>query len=66
MGTNLSPTRDAHQLPAKVLEEFRKGDFVVKRSAADFNQVSPDQAQEWLNVTGKKGGGVVGIIKTAS
>lgn len=32
-----------HQLPTKVLEEFRKGDFVVKWSTADFNQVSPDQ-----------------------
>ncbi len=57
---------EMHQLPAKVLEEFKKGNFVVKQSAANFNQVSPDQAQEWLNATGKKGGGVVGITKTAS
>ncbi len=57
---------EMHRLPAKVLEEFKKGKFVVKRSAANFNQVSPDQAQEWLNATGKKGAGVVGITKRAS
>lgn len=57
---------EMHQLPAEVLEVLKKGNFVVKRSAADFNQVSPDQAHEWLNATGKKGGGVVGITKTAS
>ena len=57
---------EMNQLPREVLEEFRKGNFVVKRSAADFNQVSPDQAQEWLNGTGKKGGGIVGITKTPS
>ncbi len=43
-----------------------KGNFVVKRSARKFNQVDPDQAQEWLNGVGKKGGGIVGITKTTS
>ena len=33
---------------------------------AKFNQVDPDQAQEWLNGTGKSGGGIVGITKTTS
>ena len=55
-----------HQLPLQVQEEFRRGNFVVKRSRATFNQVSPDQAQEWLNATGKKSGGIVGITRTPS
>ena len=55
---------EMHQLPAAVLSEFQKGNFVVKRSARQFNQVDPDQAQEWINGTGKKSGGIVGITKT--
>ena len=51
-------------LPAEVLSEFRKGDFVVKMSPSKFNQVDPDHSQEWLNAIGKKGGGIVGITKT--
>ena len=43
-----------------------KSNFVVKRSAQKFNQVDPDQAMEWINCTGKKGGGIVGITKTIS
>jgi hypothetical protein len=39
---------------------------VVKHSAAVFNQVSADQAQEWLNSTGKEGGGIAGITQTQS
>jgi hypothetical protein len=31
---------------------------------AKYNQVDPDQSQEWLNATGKKGGGIVGITRT--
>jgi hypothetical protein len=57
---------DMHNLPAVVLEEFKQGNFVVKRSKRKFNQVDPDQAQEWLNGTGKRGGGIVGITKTSS
>ena len=52
------------QLPEEVKEEFVKGDFVVKCSANKFNQVDPDHAQEWLNGTGKRAGGIVGITKT--
>ena len=37
---------------------------MVKRSLQQFNQIDPDQSQEWLNNTGKKGGGIVGITKT--
>ena len=32
---------EMHQLPAQV-EEFKRGNFVVKRSNTKFNQVSPD------------------------
>ena len=54
------------QLPEEVKEEFVKGDFVVKCSANKFNQVDPDHAQEWLNGTGKRAGGIVGVTKTIS
>ena len=47
-------------------QEFREGNFVVKRGEIKINQVSPDQSQEWLNGTGKSGGGIVGITKTPS
>lgn len=57
---------DRHQLPPEVLAEFQQGNFVVKRSGGTFNQVDPDQSQEWLNATGKKGGGIVGITRTPS
>lgn len=53
-------------LPDEVKDEFLKGNFVVKGSDQRFNQVSPDHSQEWLNGTGKKGGGIVGITKTTS
>lgn len=55
---------EMHQLPPEVKEEFSKGNFVVKRVKKSFNQVDPDQSQEWLNGTGKKGGGIIGITKT--
>ena len=57
---------EMHQLPEPVLSEFKRGNFVVKISAHKFNQVDPDQAMEWINGTGKKGGGIVGITKTTS
>ena len=33
-------------LPESVLQEFREGNFVVKRGDSKFNHVSPDQSQE--------------------
>ena len=57
---------EMHQLPEPVLSEFQRGNFVVKRSDQKFNQVDPDQAMEWINGTGKKGGGIIGITKTTS
>jgi hypothetical protein len=53
-------------LPSEVLEEFKHGNYVVKRSLGTFNQVDPDQSQEWLNATGKRGDGIVGITRTPS
>jgi hypothetical protein len=55
---------DTTQLPAEILQEFLAGNIVVKQSNAKYNQVDPDQSQEWLNATGKKGGGIVGITRT--
>ena len=57
---------EMHQLPQDVKREFEAGNFVVKRSPHSFNQVDPDQSQEWLNCVGKKGGGIIGITKTSS
>ena len=57
---------EMHQLPPEVKSEFDAGDFVVKRTPHRFNQVDPDQSQEWLNAVGKKGGGIIGITKTSS
>ena len=54
------------QLPDEVKEHFVKGDFVVKCSPNKFNQVDPDHAQEWLNGTGKRAGGIVGITRSVS
>ncbi|KAK6171650.1 hypothetical protein SNE40_018094 [Patella caerulea] len=57
---------DMKTLPDVVQDEFHKGNFVVKRSERKFNQVDPDQAQEWLNGTGKRAGGIVGITNSRS
>ena len=58
--------KEMHQLPQEVKQEFEAGNFVVKRSSLHFNQVDPDQSQEWLNGIGKKRGGIIGITKTSS
>ena len=49
-----------------VLSEFKRGNFDGKRSAHTFSQVDPDQTMQWINGTGKKGGGIIGITKTTS
>ena len=54
------------QLPEEVQTEFDKGNWVVKGSPRRFNQVDPDQSQERLNGTGKRGGGIPGITRTTS
>ena len=57
---------DMHQRPGPVLSELKSVNFVVKRSVHKFSKVDPDQAMEWINGTGKKGGGIIGITKTTS
>lgn len=57
---------EVHHLPPEVRKEFEDGNFVVKRTTQKFNQVDPDQSQEWLNGIGKKRGGIIGITKTSS
>lgn len=49
------------QLPAEVQEEFDSGNWVVKGSSRRFNQLDPDQAQEWMNSVGK--GTILNMIK---
>ena len=58
--------KEMHQLPQEVKQEFEAGNFVVKRSSLHFNQVDPDQSQEWLGCIGKEGGGIIGITRTNS
>ena len=55
---------EINNLPPEILEEFMRGDFVVKESDKKFNQVSPYHSLEWINAVGKKGGGIV--VKTRS
>ena len=57
---------EMEQLPYEVLQEFKKGNFVVKWKEGAFNEVSADHSLEWLNGIGKRGGGIVGITKTSS
>ena len=54
------------QLPAEVQAEFDNGNWVLKSSPRRFNQVDPDQGQEWLNGTGKRGEGIVGVTWTTA
>lgn len=53
---------DMNHLPEKVLRSFEQGEFVVKRSQSNFNQVDPDHAQEWLVRTCKDSGGLLGMM----
>ncbi|MGH0167523.1 UNVERIFIED_CONTAM: hypothetical protein FKN15_052543 [Acipenser sinensis] len=62
----LAIIQEMNQLPDEVLEQFKKENVVVKVGKTKFNQVDPDQGQEWFNGTGKKGEGIVGITKTVS
>lgn len=57
---------EMNYLPDPVKADFESDNFVVKRLAQTFNQVDPDQSQEWLHAIGKKGGGITGITKTPS
>ena len=54
------------EVQAEVQAEFDNGNWVVKGSPRRFNQGDPDQGQEWLNGTGKRGGGIVGITRATA
>ena len=54
------------EVQAEVQAEFDSGNWVVKGSPRRFNQDDPDQGQEWLNGTGKRGGDIVGITRTTA
>ena len=45
---------ETKQLPDEIEKEFKMETFVLNVEKAKFNQVDPDQGQEWLNGTGKK------------
>jgi hypothetical protein len=45
---------EMEQLPYEVLQEFKKGNFVVKWKEGVFNEVSADHSLEWLNGIGKR------------
>jgi len=47
---------EMNHLPNEVKALFESGNFVVKRSEKQFNQVDPYQSQEWLNAIGKNVG----------
>ena len=57
---------EMQRLPQVILAEFKRGNFVIKRSDQKFNQVDPDQDQEWINGTEKICGGIVRITRTTS
>ena len=54
---------EMNMLP-QVLSEFREGNFVVKVGHGKFNQVDGNHGQGWLNGAGKRGGEIVGIMKS--
>lgn len=60
---------DASQLETQapaVYNGFINGDFVVKETSHQFNQLPDDQALEHINKLGKMAGGLVGITRTES
>ena len=60
---------DMHQLESNhpdVYEQFMAGNFVVKTSKQNFNQLSTDQALEHVNKISKTVGGLIGITREDS
>ena len=49
-----------------VFKEFMDGNFVVKQTDHNFNQVSTDQALEHINRVCKVAGGLIGITQSDS
>ena len=50
----------------KVDEEFRKGQFVMKKSKRRFSSMAIDQGHEQNNAIMKDDGGIVGITQDAT
>ena len=59
----LSEMKSLKKAQPLVYEEFMKGNFVVKRSAGNFNQIPIDQATEWQNKMCKISNGIIGITR---
>ncbi|XP_052128446.1 uncharacterized protein LOC127750548 [Frankliniella occidentalis] len=58
---------EMNALPPEVESAFRRGDFVIKASPGDFNQVDPDHAQEWLVGEVKRASsGAIGLVQDQS
>ena len=59
----MTDMKNLHKTAPEVLKEFEMGNFVVKRSSHQFNQVPVDQATEWVNRMCKISNGIIGITK---
>ena len=62
----LADMKQLEQTHPDVFKEFMDGNFVVKRTDHNFNQVSTDQALEHINRVCKVAGGLIGITRSDS
>ena len=60
----LTEMRSLEKTAPEIYEEFKVGNFVIKRNNNVFNQVSPDQATEWVIKMCKASGGIIGITRS--
>ena len=54
--------KDLENLPADAKEEFKKGNFTVKRTRRKFSAIGLDHAHEQLNKIVKTAGGATRIL----
>ena len=59
----LADMKQLHEVAPEVYEGFTEGDFVVKETKHNFNQIPDDQGLEHVNRMGKVAGGLVGITR---
>ena len=62
----LADMKQLEQTHLDVFKEFMDGNFVVKRTDHNFNQVSTDQALEHIDRVCKVAGGLIGITRSDS
>ena len=62
----LADMKQLQQTHADVFKEFMDGNFVVKRTDHNFNQISTNQALEHINRVCKVAGGLIGITRSDS